>query len=86
MCNSRATRAVLESGGRAPWADRYAAEVAALRGMEADGLLRLSGDGIRLTPLGRLFVRNVCMVFDAHLGRAPASAKKPDGPRYSRTV
>ena len=41
---------------------------------------------MRLTPLGRLFVRNVCMVFDAHLGKVPPAAKKPDGPRYSRTV
>jgi oxygen-independent coproporphyrinogen-3 oxidase len=54
--------------------------------MTRDGILALSDDGIRLTPLGRLFVRNVCMVFDAHLGKRPAGAGKPAGPRYSRTV
>jgi oxygen-independent coproporphyrinogen-3 oxidase len=86
MCNSRVTRAVLEAGGRAPWRKAYAAEAARLAPMEADGILRMDDEGIRLTPLGRLFVRNVCMAFDAHLGRAPASARKAEGPRYSRTV
>ena len=86
MCNGRATRATLEAGGRAPWREHYASEVARLAPMAADGLLVADEDGIRLTPLGRLFVRNVCMVFDAHLGKAPPSTRKPDTPRYSRTV
>jgi oxygen-independent coproporphyrinogen III oxidase len=86
MCLGRAERTVLETGGRAPWRNHYAAEVVRLEEMARDGILSLSDDGIRLTPLGRLFVRNVCMVFDAHLGKPPAGAKKPAGPRYSRTV
>jgi oxygen-independent coproporphyrinogen-3 oxidase len=86
MCNGRATRATLEAGGRAPWRERYAPECARLEAMAADGILRYDDEGIRLTPLGRLFVRNVCMAFDAHLGKAPPSARKPDAPRYSRTV
>jgi oxygen-independent coproporphyrinogen-3 oxidase len=86
MCLGRAERPVLEAGGRAPWRARYAAEAARLGEMAADGLLTVSDDGVRLTPLGRLFVRNVCMVFDAHLGKAPPAARKPTGPRYSRTV
>ena len=83
MCLGRAGRAVLEAGGRYPWRTAYAAEVERLAPMAADGLLTLDDDGIRLTPLGRLFVRNVCMVFDAHL--APP-APGPTKPRYSRTV
>lgn len=86
MCNGRATRTTLEAGGRAPWRTHYASEAARLEPMAADGILLADDDGIRLTPLGRLFVRNVCMVFDAHLGKAPSSARKPDAPRYSRTV
>ena len=35
-----------------------------------------------LTTLGRLFVRNVCMVFDRHLRHRSAESK----PVFSRTV
>jgi oxygen-independent coproporphyrinogen-3 oxidase len=86
MCNGRATRATLEAGGGAGWRTRFAREAEALGPMAADGLLAMDEDGVRLSPLGRLFVRNVCMVFDAHLGKAPPAARKPDTPRYSRTV
>ena len=88
MCIGRASRATLETGGRSPWRTHYAPEVARLEAMAADGILVLDDDdGIRLTPLGRLFVRNVCMTFDAHLSTPPPdAASKPDRPRYSRTV
>jgi oxygen-independent coproporphyrinogen-3 oxidase len=85
MCLGRASRETLETGGRSPWRSHYAREVEALSAMAADDLLRLDDSGIALTPLGRLFVRNVCMVFDAHLG-TPPPASKPDRPRYSRTL
>lgn len=84
-CNGRATPAVLEAGG-APWRAAWAKELSRLEPMVADGLLVVDDAGLRVTPLGRLFVRNVCMVFDAHLGKVPATAKRPDAPRYSRTV
>ncbi|NOK38611.1 oxygen-independent coproporphyrinogen III oxidase [Corallococcus exercitus] len=57
----------------------FAPELERLRAFEADGLLVRDGTQLELTALGRLFVRNVAMVFDAHLARA---AK----PRFSRTV
>jgi len=85
MCNGRAARARLEAAGT-PWQSAFASELERLAPMIADGLVLVHDDGLFLTPLGRLFVRNVCMVFDAHLGRAPQSAKKPGAPRYSRTV
>ena len=86
MCNGRVSPAVLEAFGRSPWRAFYANELARLAPMVEDGIVVVSDDGLALTPLGRLFVRNVSMVFDAHLGQAPPSAKKPDAPRYSRTV
>ena len=86
MCLGRVPRGVLEAGGRSPWRTFYGVEVAAISPMAEDGILVLDDEGIRLTPLGRLFVRNVCMAFDAHLGTLPASARRPDSPRYSRTV
>jgi oxygen-independent coproporphyrinogen-3 oxidase len=48
---------------------------------EADGLLVADGGTWRLTSLGRLFLRNVAMTFDAHL-QPPAEGEK----RFSRTV
>jgi oxygen-independent coproporphyrinogen-3 oxidase len=45
---------------------------AALDPFEADHLLVRDGTRIRLTPLGRPFVRNVAMVFDAYLARSAA--------------
>ena len=35
--------------------------------MASDGLIELDAQGIRVSPAGRLLVRSICMVFDAHL-------------------
>jgi oxygen-independent coproporphyrinogen-3 oxidase len=57
----------------------FAPELEQLRAFEADGLVVRTGTQLELTPLGRLFVRNVAMVFDAYL--------KPDAKtRFSQTV
>ncbi len=48
--------------------------------LAVDGLVTLDDEGLKVTDLGRYFLRNVAMVFDAHLGSG-------DGPpRFSRTV
>jgi oxygen-independent coproporphyrinogen-3 oxidase len=35
--------------------------------LEADGLVVVTADAVRVTPLGRQFIRNVCAAFDAYL-------------------
>ncbi|HSP78354.1 MAG TPA: oxygen-independent coproporphyrinogen III oxidase, partial [Myxococcaceae bacterium] len=45
----------------------FAPELERLRPLEEDGLVRREGRQLEVTPLGRLFVRNVAMVFDAYL-------------------
>ncbi len=56
-------------------------EIAGFAELERDGMLVTDGaQGFELTSRGRLFVRNVCMTFDAHLD--PSS----DKPVFSRTV
>jgi oxygen-independent coproporphyrinogen-3 oxidase len=76
MCNGRTDASVLAFGP----------EIERLRPMVEDGVVEVDAEGLRLTPLGRLFVRNVCMVFDAHLSTpAPATGPRPPA-RYSRTV
>jgi len=63
--------------------DRYfAAELARLEEFRSDGLVEIAGREIRVVGLGRIFIRNVAMVFDAYLeSQAPESR-----PLFSRTL
>jgi oxygen-independent coproporphyrinogen-3 oxidase len=47
--------------------DYFGAELAHLESFAADGLVALDRDEIRVTWLGRIFIRNIAMVFDAYL-------------------
>ncbi len=61
----------------------YARELGCLAQHAADGLLEIGeGGGLSLTPLGRLLVRNVAMVFDAYLGEQQRQGR----PLFSKTV
>ncbi len=53
---------------------------ASFREMEADGLICLDAERLVVTPLGRPFVRNICMTLDAYL--------ETDAPRpvFSKTL
>jgi len=85
MCNGRLDRRDTEIRFGLVFAEAFApelAELGAADGPVEQGLLSLSPDAIELTPTGRLFVRNICMVFDRYL-RAPGA----DGKQvFSRTV
>jgi oxygen-independent coproporphyrinogen-3 oxidase len=60
--------------------DRYfELELDRLRPLEADNLVQLDRERIVLTPVGRLLMRTVAMVFDAYIQAAPqAAATKAD--------
>ena len=47
--------------------DYFADEIEALKPMQDDALLILQNNSITVTPLGRLLIRNVCMLFDVYL-------------------
>jgi oxygen-independent coproporphyrinogen-3 oxidase len=47
--------------------DYFAKELPALDVLEADGLLHRLGDGLEVTPRGRILIRNIAAVFDAYL-------------------
>ena len=53
----------------------FAPELARLKELERDGLVMIEGDRITVAPLGRIFIRNVAMVFDTYLNK-PETAKK----------
>ncbi len=72
MCNQRVD---LGPGAEV----RFGAELLRLRDQEREGLVTLAGPRVTVTPLGRVFLRNVAMVFDAHLPNATRQ-------QFSRTV
>ena len=82
MCQFRIDAADVETRFGIDFEQYFADELATLRErFEPEGLVRVHADGVDAEELGRLFPRNVAMVFDAYL-----KAKHEDGPRFSRTV
>ncbi|MBF8273997.1 MAG: coproporphyrinogen III oxidase, anaerobic [Magnetococcales bacterium] len=47
--------------------DYFRDELVALQPLVADGLVHLHPGGIEVMPVGKLMIRNICMVFDWHL-------------------
>ena len=47
--------------------DYFATELKELREYEREGLLEISPQSIKVTPKGRMLIRNICMVFDKYL-------------------
>jgi oxygen-independent coproporphyrinogen-3 oxidase len=50
--------------------DYFAREIASLDDLESDGLVRRESSGLRVTEVGRLFVRVIAMRFDTYLPKA----------------
>jgi oxygen-independent coproporphyrinogen-3 oxidase len=85
MCNAHLDIARVEQRFNIRFSEYFDAEIGELTGDHSpatDGLVRLSDEAIEVTPAGRLFIRNVCMVFDRYL-RARMTAPQPV---FSRTV
>ena len=83
MCATGCEFAALDSAHGIRFEDYFAAELKALAPLEQDGLVLRSGRALRLAARGRLLMRNVAMIFDAHL---PRSQQPGAVPRYSRAV
>jgi oxygen-independent coproporphyrinogen-3 oxidase len=65
------------------FAEAYSSELASLDAAVGDGLVERAADGsLAMTPLGRLFVRNVAMAFDAYLPEQRRAGQK----MFSKTV
>jgi oxygen-independent coproporphyrinogen-3 oxidase len=80
MCNQWLDLDEVEALSGQPFRDQFAAQWEALAEMEEDGLVERGERHLGMTELGRLFLRNVCMLFDAYL---PDQEKEG---RFSRTV
>ena len=60
-------------------------ELLELKPMVQDGFLEITSEKIRVTELGRVFLRNICMVFDAYLSKETQASGK-ERQQYSRTI
>jgi len=58
----------------------FAGEFSRLEPLAEDGLLSWDGNEIRVSETGRIFIRNICMVFDRHLEAGETRQT------YSRTI
>jgi oxygen-independent coproporphyrinogen-3 oxidase len=71
MCDLQLSRGAVEA---------FPGTLERLAPFEEDGLETVSWDAVRITPLGRYFLRNVCMTLDAYVAGQPATGA------FSRTV
>lgn len=86
MCNFRLDVPDVERRFNIRFAEYFSEELATLTGGEqsaaADGLVTVQPHRIDVAPIGRMFVRNICMVFDKYLPLRTGGPK----PVFSRTV
>jgi oxygen-independent coproporphyrinogen-3 oxidase len=86
MCNFHLDVTAVERRFNIDFAEYFATELALLTAETdspvADGLVSVQRDRIDVQPLGRMFVRNVCMIFDKYLAARTGGPK----PVFSRTV
>ena len=64
------------------FSDYFAPEMRAMQPLADDGLVEITGEEIRATPVGRVFIRNIAMLFDRYLREQQMDSK----PLFSRTL
>ncbi len=80
ICHGRLEMAAIEARHAIRFSDYFARELADLETMQADGLVTIEPESIQALPLGKLLIRNVCMVFDRYLRQADRTQ------RYSKAI
>jgi oxygen-independent coproporphyrinogen-3 oxidase len=82
MCNFRLDIPEVESRFGLKFGQRFKREMEELELPREHGFVEFDRQGINVTRTGRLFIRNICMVFDAYMRKRQAE----DRPVFSRTV
>lgn len=82
LCHTVIHKAELESEFGLVFDDYFSQELARLAEFSDDGLVGLSREAIHVTMLGRIFIRNVAMVFDPYLERQNLASR----PLFSKTL
>jgi oxygen-independent coproporphyrinogen-3 oxidase len=83
MCATKLDFSAIEARHSIAFESYFSDELQALIALENDGLATRQGRFIEISPRGRLLMRNVAMLFDAHL-RKPVPENEQ--PRFSRVV
>jgi oxygen-independent coproporphyrinogen III oxidase len=86
MCNFRVRKEDVRERFGIDFDSYMARSLARLDEVRAAGFVELDEDGLRVTPAGRVFVRNVCMAFDRYLMEKEAANADTERPVFSRTV
>lgn len=79
MCHFVIMKKEFEEKYKINFDEHFQEEIKNLKTFEEDGLLEIKKDRIEVKPMGRLVIRNICMVFDEYL-------KKTEGKIFSRTI
>jgi oxygen-independent coproporphyrinogen-3 oxidase len=80
MCDFMLDMKALEEKWHFKFRTHFIPELEDLQKMQADGLLLIENEMLRVLPAGRLLVRNICMVFDRYL------RKDGDQSRFSKVI
>jgi oxygen-independent coproporphyrinogen III oxidase len=76
LCHTVVVKSEVERDFGIVFDEHFAGELGLLRELERDDLVRLDNDRIEVAPLGRIFIRNVAMMFDAYLNNPEPQRKQ----------
>jgi oxygen-independent coproporphyrinogen-3 oxidase len=82
LCHTAIPKREVEREFSIAFDEYFAAELDRLEEPRAEGLVELAPGEIRVTPLGRIFIRNVAMVFDRYLHEQQMDQR----PLFSKTL
>jgi len=82
LCHTVIPKSEVEREFAIAFDDYFAPELEQLEEARAEGLVAIDGDEIRVTPLGRIFIRNVAMIFDRYLREQQMDRR----PLFSKTL
>jgi oxygen-independent coproporphyrinogen-3 oxidase len=82
LCHTVIPKREIESEFGISFDEYFREELRQLEGPEKDGFVELGAAEIRVTPLGRIFIRNVAMSFDRYLKEQQMDQK----PLFSKTL
>jgi oxygen-independent coproporphyrinogen-3 oxidase len=80
LCHCVLQKREIEAEFNLDFDDYFADELSRMKALQEDGLVTLGPETISVTSLGRIFIRNVGMVFDKYL------QKPKDKPVFSKTL
>jgi oxygen-independent coproporphyrinogen III oxidase len=86
MCNFVVRKADVKERFGVEFDEYLASSLARLDDVREAGFVVVDDEGLRVTPQGRVFVRNVCMAFDRYLLDKEDARRPGTSPVFSRTV